>query len=141
MPYTSDSVARADQAEAAERDLSRVLETTAQAVGLTAEQAAPSRWLTEQLGRFIRDLATGRVRACEHLAGGPRPGFATLSTPGLVVCQLCHDLLFADDTDRVCDHCHQPAADLYVTAVQLGRVALLVIECPTCLNPTTHDTP
>ncbi|MGH3414881.1 MAG: hypothetical protein ACRDVE_18960 [Actinocrinis sp.] len=126
-----------DQIEAAEADLERILNRAAPAFSMDFHEEIPTGWLAERIDQFVRDLLTDRLECCEHLTRGPRPAFAALATPGLVVCQLCTKRLVGDpDAELPCDRCGGNGPEAQLTAANLGTVVLLIVECDHCASLT-----
>jgi hypothetical protein len=141
MTYNAHDVALLDQIEAAERDLTRILDKAATTLGETYLDPHPGSWLLDQIDHFTHDLLTGHTTECGHLTGtGPRPAFAALSTPGHLVCPQCIRTLITDDADTApCDRCHQPSPHMQILTIELGTVALFILECPACTHHDTHQ--
>jgi hypothetical protein len=130
---TTADTALADQFQAAEAHLERILKAAAPAIGLTRE-ATPTPWLAARLDTFADDLFGGRVTTCHHLtaAHGPAPAFGVLNGgPGLVVCRRCMHRLTGDET-LSCDRCAAQVPEFALCTVQLGNLALLIVLCGEC---------
>lgn len=129
-------IALADQFQAAEAHLERILKAAAPSIGLT-EEATPGPWLANRLDQFADDLFGGKVTTCQHLIGadnGPRPAFGILGGgPGLVVCRRCMHRLTADQP-LGCDRCGIEAPEFALATVQLGNLALLIVQCGDCAD-------
>lgn len=141
MTAINHPIALADQIEAAEADLSRILDRAAPAFDMTFHDETPTGWLAERITAFAADVLSGALECCEHLTSGPRPAFAALAAPGLVVCQQCTRLLVGDpDAELPCDRCGGTGPEAQLTAANLGTVVLLIVECDQCaeLSDTGH---
>jgi len=132
MTHPAD-IAFHDQADAAEAELSRIIAHAAPDVlGDDAYDAAPAPWLTARLDAFAAAVEDGSVQLCEHLehATAPLPAFGILGTLRLA-CLACANTLGPTE-DVLCDHCGQ-ATDLVEPAiVNLGTIALLILQCDPC---------
>lgn len=74
MPSFTHPTALADQIEAAEAHLERILHHAAPELGMTFHDETPTGWLAERISAFAADLLGGRLECCEHLtSGGPAP--------------------------------------------------------------------
>lgn len=135
MTAITDPTALADQHQAAERHLTRILARKAPSIGMTADTGPVGPWLAAQVERFADQAVSGELFTCEHLENGPAAAFAALSTPGLIVCHQCTDRLVGDrDADMLCDRCERPAEEFEFTTVTLGAVGLMVAVCGSCAD-------
>lgn len=126
-------IALADQFQAAEDDLERILKASAPSIGMT-EEAEPGPWLAARLDHFADDALADRVTTCEHLhpGNGPRPAFGMLhGGPGLIVCQDCMHRL-TPPRPLTCDQCTAATDEFHLATVQMGTVALLILRCTPC---------
>jgi hypothetical protein len=138
MPHPAD-IAFNDQADAAEAELSRILDRTTPALlGDQARDEEPAPWLVAKLDQFVTGVESGTVQLCQHLANAtsPRPAFGVLGL-GRLHCMQCLSAIRPEDgTDYPCDHCGQ-SAELAAPAIfNFGTVALLILECDPCASHT-----
>lgn len=129
-----------DQADAAEADLSRILERTAAGLlGNDTHSEQPAPWLTAKLDAFAAAVDTGAVQLCEHLADAtaPRPAFGILGSPRLT-CPACASRLGPDEDVR-CDRCGRAAELMEPAIANLGTIALLILVCDPCTRDETRD--
>jgi hypothetical protein len=142
MPQPAD-IAFADQADAAEAHLARILDRTAPALlGTDTDFSEPEPWLSARLDGFAAGIASGAVQLCDHLehGAGPRPAFGILGRPRLA-CTACLSELGPDaDEDYHCDRCGK-AVDLMEPAIAtLGAVALVIVLCDRCATARRDET-
>lgn len=142
---TPADIALADQLQAAEDELARILAVSAPRLGLT-EETSPSPWLLDRIDQFSDDILSGDVLLCEHLArpASPRPAFGVFGDgPGRLACAQCARSLVPTDPRAPipCDHCGRALNDAGLVLVEIGAVALLVMLCDPCAeledNPIT----
>lgn len=146
MPHLH-AVAFDDQADAAERELSRTIEAIAPQLLGESHDAAPEPWLTARLDGFAAGVEHGAVQLCWHLqnAATPRPAYGVLSLNRLV-CRECLPTLIPKGEhlrcDR-CDRCGRPADIVEPALANLGTIALLILQCDPCaqLRPAHTDAP
>lgn len=141
MPQPAD-IALADQADAAEAHLTRILDRTAPALlGTDTTDAEPAPWLAARLDAFAEGIATGAVQLCAHLEhAGPQPAFGMLGLPRLGCLACVTQLAPAENEDYHCDRCGDVIELMEPAIANLGTIALVIVLCDHCATARRYET-
>lgn len=122
-------VARADQAEAAAREVAMAVTTAPDTVVLEVGETAAPQWLLNALARHNQLVRAGQAHACPHLAHHPgRLGLEVVThlaawAPGYMACTECTaEGIFGQDLDEVenqtCDICRSTGSKIVMGLYQ-----------------------
>lgn len=138
-----------DQLSSATRDMKRRAEQALGNPGYLIDRDDMSGWLRLGMLDAFLAWANDKGRTCGHRPDVrfPQPVWAAAWRPGLVVCELCTDLLtIGPVTDKTCDGCGHVCAGMpddpvVAVSVLAGGFCYLAGACQECYRDLAHPEP
>ncbi|HZM83837.1 MAG TPA: hypothetical protein VFC19_49595 [Candidatus Limnocylindrales bacterium] len=140
----NNSIAYADQLDAASRDALRQLAAmaTIDPTSQLAQVPLPvGSWLRDQIAGVIACLEADTADYCEHIGASPQVMFTAAWRPARLVCLDCVQTLRSPTQveDFTCDQCHQQHDTIHTRVTAIGPVLFAYGRCTGCLNPLTGN--
>jgi hypothetical protein len=138
-----------DQLSAATRDMKGRAEHAAGRPAYLVDPDDTSGWLRLGMLDALLAWSNDKSRTCDHRPDVhfPQPVWAAAWKQGLVVCELCTDLLkISGAADKTCDGCGHPCAGtsadpIFPVSLLAGAFCYLAGACQDCFNELPNPQP